>query len=129
MDWVKSILGSAVIAAALAGIAKLVEAWMAHKSGTKRERLQSMEGKIGSNSDGISRNASDIDALKSALRVLLHDRMKQLIQSHVAEGAVAYGDRGDLIEMHGIYHDKLGGNGNLDALMEALMGLEIKKER
>lgn len=41
-------------------------------------------------------------------------------------GRIDLEDWQDLVDMHSIYHDELGGNGNLDGLMGEIMKLPIK---
>lgn len=125
MDWLISILGSGLTVAAVTGILKIMDTRIVHKAGAAKDRWAAVERKIDSNTEGIGRNTDSIGALKEALRVILHDRLKHLAQEHIAAGAITYGDRGDLMDMHRIYHDALGGNGNLAALMEALLNLPL----
>lgn len=68
-----------------------------------------------------------INDLKRAQKVILHDRIKYLGHAYIRAEAISYDDRRDLVEMHGIYHSELGGNGNLDHLMNDVMKLPIKK--
>lgn len=66
------------------------------------------------------------DGLKAGMRALLHDRIKYLGLKYIEEGAVVSGDLEDLIEMHRIYHDDLGGNGYLDEIMSKVKKLPAK---
>ena len=59
-------------------------------------------------------------------RMLLYDRIKYLGRKHIAENEIAAEDLEDLIQMHRIYHDDLGGNGYLDSIMEAVKRLPIR---
>lgn len=61
-------------------------------------------------------------------RMLLYDRIKYLGRKHLAKGEIASEDLEDLIAMHRVYHDELGGNGYLDTLMQNVKNLQIKKE-
>ncbi len=60
------------------------------------------------------------------IRILLHNRIKSLARTHILKRAVSYDDRRDLTEKHRIYHDALGGNGNLDSIMADLMRVPLK---
>lgn len=51
------------------------------------------------------------------LRILLYDRIKHLGRCYIDAGEVSYDDLEDLINMHKVYHDDLGGNGFLDSIM------------
>lgn len=61
-----------------------------------------------------------------AMRVLLRDRIKHLSRSYITAGVIAYDDRRDIFKMHGVYHNELGGNGDLDSLMQQVERLPIK---
>ena len=61
--------------------------------------------------------------LTAGMRALLHDRIKSLGLAYIEAGQVVSGDLEDLMEMHRIYHDELGGNGYLDQIMEAVKRL------
>lgn len=61
-----------------------------------------------------------------AIRTILQDRIKYLSRAYIRNGQVDYDDRRDLIKMHEVYHNVLGGNGDLDSLMEDVKELPIK---
>lgn len=64
--------------------------------------------------------------LKTADRLIMSDRIKYLCRSYLAKGEIEFSDLDDLIEMHSCYHNLLGGNGNLNTLMELVKELPIK---
>lgn len=68
-----------------------------------------------------------IKALQDGQRILLHDRIKYVGRHYVRDKQIDLDDRADLIEMHRIYHE-LGGNGNLNQLMEDVKRLPLKGE-
>lgn len=74
-------------------------------------RLESLEGKV--------------DALAEATRWTLFDRIRHFGQSYIAAGEVDFDDRRILVMSHDCYH-KLGGNGDLDALMAEVDKLPLK---
>lgn len=59
-------------------------------------------------------------------QVLLYDRIKCLGRHYISEGEIDAEDLEDIIEMHRVYHNELGGNGYLDTLMENVKKLPIK---
>ncbi len=59
-------------------------------------------------------------------RVLLYDRIKFLGKSYIAGKEIDAESLEDIIEMHRIYHDELGGNGYLDTLMGQVKHLPIR---
>lgn len=68
-----------------------------------------------------------VNSLKTADRILMYDRIKHLCRSYLSSGEVDFNDLEDLIEMHSCYHNDLGGNGNLDTLMELVKELPVKR--
>lgn len=92
-----AIIGSGALSAIISGIFALVQ--------TRLKR-----------SDGVSKG----------VQILLYDRIKFLGKHYIASGTVTTEELEDLIAMHKIYHDDLGGNGYLDELMKAVKTLPIK---
>ena len=69
----------------------------------------------------------DIEALKAGEKWLMYDRIRHLGQHYIQEGAVDFDDRRILNEMHKCYHEGLGGNGDLNHLMEEVNKLPLKQ--
>lgn len=67
------------------------------------------------------------DAQSEAIRYILYDRIRYLGQAYIAEKEVDFDDRRILRDMHSSYHNGLGGNGDLDKLMEAVDALPLKE--
>lgn len=65
--------------------------------------------------------------VSAGVRMLLYDRIKHLGKAYIQRGSVTSDELEDLITMHKIYHDDLGGNGFLDTLMDSVKALQIKK--
>lgn len=80
---------------------------------SEEERLQETERKL--------------DALTVGVRIILLDRIQYLGQIYIREGEVDFDDRRRLNDMHSVYHNKLGGNGDLDVLMSEVNSLPLKK--
>lgn len=66
------------------------------------------------------------DDVKTALRMLLYDRIKHLARAYIQKGEISIDDYEDLVRMHRVYHDSLNGNGFLDDLMESVKTLPRK---
>ena len=73
------------------------------------------------------KSREDLTALKSGLKWVLYDRIRYLGQAYLREGEIDFDDRRLLGEMHKSYHDGLGGNGDLDTLMQSVNDLPLKK--
>lgn len=70
-----------------------------------------------------------VNALINADRYIMFDRIRYLGQKYVAEKEIDFDDRRILNQMHDVYHNELGGNGDLDKLMKAVNTLPLKQER
>lgn len=70
---------------------------------------------------------SELSALKEALMYILYDRIRYLGMQYIRAGEISFEDRRILHKMHGVYHNRLGGNGDLDRLMEDVDELPLKK--
>ena len=68
------------------------------------------------------------DGVSKGVRQLLYDRIKYLGRCYISDGTISAEDLEDLMQMHGIYHTDLGGNGYLDNLMEQVKHLPIKSK-
>lgn len=70
----------------------------------------------------------DISVLKEAMKFILLDRIKYLGQAYIKTREIDFDDRRILHSMHNIYK-MLGGNGDLDALMDEINHLPLKIDR
>ena len=70
--------------------------------------------------------SKELEDIKTGLKWVLYDRIRHLGQAYIKEGAVDFDDRRILHEMHNSYHNGLNGNGDLDALMDAVDKLPLK---
>lgn len=71
----------------------------------------------------------DLKALTEGVRWILFDRIKFLGFSYLRQGAVDFDDRRILREMHKVYHNGLGGNGDLDQIMSAVDKLPLSENK
>ena len=76
--------------------------------------------------DNEDSESMDVKALKVGLKWVIYDRIRYLGQNYIAAKKVDFDDRRILNEMHKCYHDGLGGNGDLDNLMNAVNALPLK---
>ena len=72
--------------------------------------------------DRFGRRGSRLVRLETGQRAILYDRVKYLCKCYLKDKHIDLDDRAALIEMHETYQ-KLGGNGNLDRLMDEIMRL------
>lgn len=102
-------LGGGMAAAIVSGIIQIVM-W-------KLQRKAELEDKSKKNDDYV----------KTALKILMQDRIKYLGKRYIINGSIDAEDLRDLMEMHKCYHDDLDGNGFLDNVMAQVKKLPIHK--
>lgn len=78
--------------------------------------------------DVVEDRTEDKDAaLKQGIKLLLADKIQYLGLRYIEEGEVTFSNKKMLNEMHSVYHNGLGGNGDFDDLMEEFNELPIKR--
>lgn len=78
--------------------------------------------------DAVEDKAEDKDAaLKQGIKLLLADKIQYLGLRYIEEGEVTFSNKKMLNEMHSVYHNGLGGNGDYDDLMEEFNELPLKR--
>ena len=68
------------------------------------------------------------DATTIGVRALLQIEIKRLGKDYIAEGCIDLEDRRELVNLWNIYHDSLGGNGYLDAVMSEVNALPLRTD-
>lgn len=69
----------------------------------------------------------DKDGVQSAIRLLLKDQLRYLCMRCIKQSWIYEDELDDLITMHRVYHDGLGGNGYLDTLLGKVKALEVRR--
>ena len=115
MQTLLAILGGGVGSALVAGVFTLLQ-WRLDR-GEKRSHAENRE---------FTELRGMVAVLVEADRTVLYDRIKHLGKSYINRGYVTVEELEDLDQMHAVYHDKLGGNGFLDALMKTVHALQVK---
>ena len=110
-----AILGSSVLSALISQIG----AFVLKKEDHKENKFEAIEKDINNIHKAVS-------SLSEGMRLLLLDRMRYVGQSYIKQGCVDFDDRRLLKQMHKVYHTGLGGNGDLDTLMEEVDGLPLR---
>ena len=109
MDYVIAIIGGGVGAAIVSVVGSLLLARQA-----RRYAEQDTE-------------TEELAALKQGMKWLLYDRIRFLGLAYIEDGAVDFDDRRVLREMHRVYHEGLGGNGDLAIIMRQVDDLPLKE--
>ena len=126
MDW-SAILSGGVAVAVVQGCYTLIVWWLNRRAKKEDDEETNTTQAIEEVNKRLDIQEERLDGCTVGLRVLLHDKIKHLGQKYLEEKEIDFDDRQILIDMHNAYHNGLGGNGNLDALMEAVRALPMKK--
>lgn len=105
----------------------------AERKAKKEDRQEEKVDKIGELTAAVKsveteqkEQGRQLDALREAMKCVLLDRIMYLGQSYIGHGEIDFDDRRRLREMHSAYHNGLGGNGDADAIMQAVDALPLK---
>ena len=74
----------------------------------------------------ISKNSESKNGINSGIRLILKDRIRFLAMHYIQQGWIYEDELEDLMAMHEVYHNKLGGNGFLDEQMRKVKALEVR---
>ena len=108
-DTVIGVLGGSGVAAVITLLGSLLFRWLDHRTGRK------------------STLDKRLSAIEKGFQASMRDRIRHLGRVYVQQQHISLTDREDLIVMHDAYH-ALGGNGNLDALMDSVMELQLRED-
>ena len=114
-----SLLASGIGVAIVSGVFMLIQSRMSINAETRAASKKLTDAKI----DEL---ISAFDTMKESNLVILRDRIKYLCRIHIAKGEVPYDERQDLMDMYGIYTERLGGNGNITDLIKNLRDVPVK---
>jgi phosphoenolpyruvate synthase/pyruvate phosphate dikinase len=90
------------------------------------KRQDEFDGKLVKRMEDMeAQNAAQNEGMK---HVLL-DRILYLGQSYIKKGEVTFDERKRLGDMHNVYHKRLEGNGDADAVMDAVYNLPLSQKK
>lgn len=116
-----------LIALLSGGVGAAIVKLIGDRAAFRRERKAAKEDKAALDfEDRLKSIETKTDAQSEALKFLLYDRVRYLGQAYIKEGCVDFDDRRILCAMHVAYHNGLGGNGDLDNLMQEVNKLPLK---
>lgn len=128
-----AILSGGVMVAIIEGIREYL-AWRRNRKAVKEDRMEEKaeaeEMQNALNADSRLKTVEDkIDALVKSQKFIMYDRIRYLGQAYINEKEIDFDDRRILNDMHNSYHNGLGGNGDLDILMEEVNHLPLKTNK
>lgn len=130
MDFWTSLLGGGVIVALIESARGLV-AWILKRKAEREDRAEDradkrIEERIGHLEDEMTAMRTLTAALAESQKNVLFDRIRYLCRRYLADGEIDFDDLRAVNALHNSYHNGLGGNGDLDALMKQVRELPVK---
>lgn len=128
MNEVLLCLLSGGVAAAVIKAAESLITWKLNRKAAQEDKEDNKKELALKNEQAVVEQLkTEVASLRLGERVILRDRIRYLGRVYIKSGEIDFDDRQDLVDMHSVYHTKLGGNGNLDGLMKDVMDLPLKK--
>lgn len=125
------VIGYLLTGAAAAAFIKLIDnviLWHLNRKASKEDKADEKAEAAKKGEEKWKKDTEDsINGLKDGLRIIMLDRIRWLGQRYLKEGEIDFDDRRYLNEMHQVYHGSLGGNGDLNSLMEDVNDLPLKQ--
>ena len=130
MDVIIAIISGSIGAAIINLIAEAFS-WHRNRKAAKEDRAEKKkdDAEVQANrhtEERLKAIEAKTDAQSEALKFILYDRIRYLGQAYIADGEIDFDDRRILNDMHRSYHSGLGGNGDLDVLMQEVNRLPLK---
>lgn len=129
-DILLALLGGGVAVTIVEAVKEAI-AWHRNRKAQQEDRAAEKEEK--KTEERISNLESDVSkimkltsALVESQKNILFDRIQYLCRRYISEGEIDFDDLRGVNNLHHSYHDGLGGNGDLDVLMEQVRKLPLK---
>lgn len=125
-----AILGGGVAVAIIEAVKEAI-AWRRNRKASKEDRAEEKKEKqFEERLTGLEEEVSDMKKMMAALvdsqKNVLFDRIQYLCRRYIADGEVDFDNLRGVNALHNSYHNGLGGNGDLDALMKQVQSLPLK---
>jgi hypothetical protein len=127
MDIAGYLLTGATAAAVVKLIDNLLQWFLTRKAKREDKEAAKKEENEKSAEQRIKDMEQSLNAVVEGQKYILLDRIRYLGCTYLKDGEVSFEDRRLLNMMHGVYHNGLGGNGDLDNLMEEVNDLPLKQ--
>lgn len=131
-----AILVAVISSGATAAVVKAIDNWLSWKRERKAKRedsdLEKKEQTVNDRLNAIEQKTEDnrktLESLTEGMKYIIYDRIRHIGQAHINAGKIDFDERRILNNMHHCYHFGLGGNGDLDKLVQEVNNLPLKKE-
>lgn len=92
----------------------------------KRQKRALAKDEETENDLAIKKLKKEMEPMKEGLKYLMMYRIEETAKKYCDRGEVSFNDRRILVEAHKCYHDGLGGNGDLNDIMDSVKELPLK---
>ena len=131
-----AILVAVISSGATAAVVKAIDNWLSWRRERKAKHedddLAKKEQTINDRLENIEQKTEDsrktLESLTDGMKYIIYDRIRHIGQAHINAGEIDFDDRRILNNMHHCYHYGLGGNGDLDKLVQEVNNLPLKKD-
>ena len=131
-----AILVAVISSGATAAVVKAIDNWLSWKRERRAKRedsdLEKKEQTVNDRLNAIEQKTEDnrktLESITEGMKYIIYDRIRHIGQAHINAGEIDFDDRRILNNMHHCYHFGLGGNGDLDKLVQEVNNLPLKKE-
>ena len=131
---VVAVLGGGAAVAIIEGIKEAI-AWHRDRKAKQEDKAEEKADASKDMDERLTKMEKELGDLKIMIqnlvesqKNLLYDRIKYLCRSYISDGEIDFDDRRCLNALHNSYHNGLGGNGDLDALMNQARALPLKQK-
>ena len=131
-----AILVAVISSGATAAVVKAIDNWLSwkrerkakHEDADLERKEQTVNDRLNTIEQKTDDNQKTLDSLTEGMKYIIYDRIRHIGQAHINAGEIDFDDRRILNSMHHCYHYGLGGNGDLDKLVQEVNHLPLKKE-
>lgn len=131
-----AIVVAVISSGATAAIVKMIDNWLSWKRERKAKyeddnlarKEQTVNDRLNTIEQITEDNRKTLESLTEGMKHIIYDRIRHIGQAHINVGEIDFDDRRILNNMHHCYHDGLGGNGDLDKLVQEVNHLPLKKD-
>ena len=120
------LLSGAAGAALIKLVDGLIQFFLARKAKKEDKAEEKAERQAEEKEKELEALKKELEAVKAGMSAMMLDRIQYLCKTYIKEGSVDFDDRRRLHLMHKGYH-AVGGNGDLDILMQAVDELQLKE--
>lgn len=131
-----AILVAVISSGATAAVVKAIDNWLSwkrerkakHEDDDLMKKEQTVNDRLSTIEQKTEDNRKTLESITEGMKYIIYDRIRHIGQAHINVGEIDFDDRRILNNMHHCYHFGLGGNGDLDKLVQEVNNLPLKKE-